>query len=136
MRRIDRMIPTSYAEALDRITRKDGTFMATNLCNNTRLVPIEDEHGKMGFKPVAIGLVLHATTVVTYHLDGTISINSGGWRTVTTKARINSALRRTIYRVVQRGGEWLLSGDEDARRGWPFEDGVRLVTSGYWLARR
>lgn len=35
---------------------------------------------------------LHDTDIVVYWSDGTISLNSGGWQTVTTKDRMNRAL--------------------------------------------
>jgi hypothetical protein len=36
-----------------------------------------------------INVVLHRTAIVQIHDNGTYTLNSGGWRTVTTKARIN-----------------------------------------------
>ena len=50
------------------------------LANNTRLI----HHGN------SIGVVLHDTEVVTYYPDGRISLDSGGWRTVTTRDRMNN----------------------------------------------
>lgn len=37
----------------------------------------------------SVGIILHATEVVRIHADGRYTLNSGGWQTATTKARIN-----------------------------------------------
>jgi hypothetical protein len=34
---------------------------------------------------------LHSTDVVTVATDGTVTLNTGGWNTVTTRARMNQA---------------------------------------------
>ena len=39
-----------------------------------------------------IAMQYRATDVVAAHRDGSITLDSGGWRTPTTKARINEAL--------------------------------------------
>lgn len=79
-----------------------------------------------------------ATTVtdnaVTYHetevarIDGdTVTLDSGGWRTVTTKRRMNQASKEwgRGFRVYQEKGEWFVwfcnTPDEDAL---PFTDGM------------
>lgn len=75
--------------------------------NNTYLVRIN---------PETIGVKLHNTIVVTIHQDGTYTLNSGGWRTVTTKARINQFCP---VKVGQKKYEWFV-GDE------PFYDGIKV----------
>jgi hypothetical protein len=52
---------------------------------------------------------LHNTLVAKRAPDGAITLDSGGFRTVTTKRRINEALRawRSDWVVYQRKGEWL-----------------------------
>jgi hypothetical protein len=70
-----------------------------------------------------IAVRLHATDVVLYHKDGTITLNSGGWRTPTTKARINAYIPgRGLH---QKNSLWYFS-DGDI-----FEDGIRIDQSGY-----
>lgn len=49
--------------------------------NNTRLIRLS---------PDEIAVRLHDTDVVTYHRNGNIILNSGGWRTPTTKNRITA----------------------------------------------
>jgi hypothetical protein len=72
-----------------------------------------------------VGIILHSTEVVTIHTDGTYTIRSGGWRTVTTKDRI---CKYCPYYVTQRKWEWFV-GYYDGDRHHdviPFEDGMRL----------
>jgi len=35
---------------------------------------------------------LHLTDIVTFRPDGTIMLNSGGWKTITTKTRMNNQI--------------------------------------------
>lgn len=74
------------------------------LLNNTRLVRVDAD---------TIAVALHGTFVVTYHRSGRVTVDSGGWRTVTTKDRIN---RFAPVHVQQRRGEWYV-GDGAFRDG-------------------
>jgi hypothetical protein len=66
----------------------------------------------------------HATVVVDIE-DGVITLNSGGWRTSTTKARMNQASNQygLGYQVSQKAGAWTVhyKGNEI-----PFMDGMKL----------
>ena len=53
--------------------------------------------------PSAIAIRLHATDVVTIYSDGTYALNSNGWRTPTTKERIN---KYGPVRVYQKKRKW------------------------------
>ena len=106
-------IPTSYAAALSYLGNKQDRPAA----NNTRL--IKREGGR-------IALRLHSTDIVTWNADGSATLNTGGWRTVTTKSRINAA---TSARLYQKGGVWF-HGD-----GHPFEDGDVIDAEGGRIAR-
>src|SRR5262249_27597834 len=55
--------------------------------NNTRLIRCGDDYA----------VVLHSTAVVTIHQDGTYTLRTGGWRTVTTKDRINKYSPARVY---------------------------------------
>lgn len=81
-----------------------------------------------------IALRLHATDVVTFHADGTATLNSGGWLTVTTKARINDYLPGGIS-LGSVKGRWFLTytGQWDGehwivseRTPVPYTDGIVL----------
>lgn len=77
-------------------------------------------------------VILHDTPVVSLNqLSNIVTLNSGGWKTPTTRTAINTALRQINgfekVSVVQKKGEWLVldlaSGDI-----WSFED--RMIFSG------
>jgi hypothetical protein len=55
---------------------------------------------------------LHNTDVVTIHADGTCTLNTGGWDTVTTKDRINSY---SPARVSSERGTWYIASGDDPR---------------------
>ena len=74
-----------------------GTKSTRKVANNTYV----ERHGD------DIGIRLHATTVVTYHADGTVTLNSGGWRTVTTKDRISNVGPRWLG-VTSADGVWMV----------------------------
>lgn len=75
---------------------------------------------------------LHKTDIVTQHPDGTFTLNSGGWRTVTTKARIDQF---APVNLGASGGEWWVhNNNADAviglRSSVPFFDGMRVDHKG------
>ena len=70
---------------------------------------------------------LHMTDILTFAPDGTITFNSGGWQTVTTKARMNeyadpvyiSQEKRIWYASVGRG-DW----ETYKERRVPYKEGM------------
>lgn len=54
-----------------------------------------------------IAVRLHQTDVVTFHADGTATLDTGGWLTMTTKERINRYLPAGI-RLESNRGRWFL----------------------------
>ena len=73
-----------------------------------------------------IALIYHGTTVVRFTAEGVI-LNTGGFETATTKARMNSALFGTPYIVASEKQVWYVF--KNGLRYAPFEDGMLLVTS-------
>lgn len=69
------------------------------LQNNTRLF----ERWAGSDSPNAYAVRLHNTDVVTVNPDHTWTLNSGGWRTMTTRDRIESY---SPVRIIQDRGEW------------------------------
>lgn len=69
-----------YAKAKE-ILQTARDRKSKTLENNTRLELREDG---------SIAVRLHSTDVLTFRPDGSVVYNSGGWRTVTIKARMNS----------------------------------------------
>lgn len=63
------------------------------------------------FDENTIVLVYHFTYVVTYYRDGRVLLDSGGWRTATTKARMNEYSPVSVH---SKRGKWIVttrSGD-------------------------
>ena len=69
-----------------------------------------------------IAVRYHSTDVVTYHANGDIVLDSGGWWTSTTKKRINRYLPLSMY-VTQRDFEWFVFA---AGVEVPFVDGFTV----------
>lgn len=71
---------------------------------------------------------LHATDIARLAPDGTVTLNSGGWQTVTTKGRMNGCLP-TYMGICQKNHAWTLRtwgplGDSST----PFRDGMTVAT--------
>lgn len=79
-------IPKSYKDAEQFL----GNKVIKKVCNNTLVIKDMNDD---------ILLKLHDTVVVIWYKDGRIKLNSGGYKTVTTKSRINAALKSTEYFV-------------------------------------
>ena len=77
---------------------------------------------------------LHNTDIVTIHADDTYTLNSGGWRTVTTKARMNEF---SPAHLTQERGVWYLrqgsNWDNWKDTRIVFSDGMRLDAKGMAL---
>ncbi len=79
--------------------------------------------------PELLTITLHSTDVVTFDRQkNTIRLNSGGWRTPTTKVAINNALRQlecligqSLPNVFQKSNEWFLTDGQE------FKDGMELA---------
>ena len=80
--------------------------------HNTRLVALGDG---------AIGVRFHTIIVVTFKPDGTIVLDSGGWRTFTTRDRINKCIPFGL--VWQKAFVWYYGLGE---KTWVFADGMTL----------
>jgi hypothetical protein len=63
---------------------------------------------------------------VTYHRDGRIVLNDGGWKTVTTKARFNEYLPYR-WRVYSDKGAWYLWNADEKH---PYADGITIHPDG------
>jgi hypothetical protein len=75
-------------------------------------------------------VMLHNTVVASYQPDdGVVKLYTGGWRTVTTKARINAALRALGLwdaGVFQKAHKWYLQEGQEIR---PFEEGIAVTAT-------
>lgn len=97
----------TYLEAVKMVKGKTSAS-SRKIGNNTRAEILPDG---------SVAIILHATPVVTIHPNDSATLRSGGWRTSTTKNRIN---KYSPVKVYQRNHEWFL---ED---GTPFEDGIMV----------
>jgi hypothetical protein len=75
---------------------------------------------------------LHATDVVSFKRGGRITLNSGGYRTMTTRGRINAYLP-SRYAVHTHRGMWTVH-DRESGASVPYYDGMTLPNA--FKARR
>jgi hypothetical protein len=74
-----------------------------------------------------IAFVLHSTEVVTFTPRGEIILNTGGYRTVTTKAAINEIIVPLGFRLSSDRGRWIIEDFRtDPRIVAPYFDGLTL----------
>lgn len=76
-----------------------------------------------------IAIRLHQTDVLTFAPNNRITVTSGGWKTPTTKNRINNFLPDGL-RIWQERGTWRWSG------GLPFTDGDVVLANGKLKAQK
>jgi hypothetical protein len=69
-----------------------------------------------------IAIRLHSTDVATVAPDGTITLDTGGWLTATTKERIHAALPAP-WRLWQERGRWYVS---DGVHRYAYADGMTV----------
>ena len=111
-----------YAEAREMLKR--GRNGQRKYANNTymRLVG-EDVHVR-----------LHNTDVVVIHPDDSMTLDSGGWRTPTTKERICSIIGWKVGVISQDKGLWYYLphgiGWQDKEKWVMFADGLTIAASG------
>jgi hypothetical protein len=117
--------PTNFAEALAAFdsVKRGSRIGSIRIGNNTYLESYVD-----GCSVDRICVRLHETNIVEFWADGRVILNSGGYRTVTTKERINQFIR-PAGRIHQDAGVWYYSalypdGAVYAQR--VFEDGLAI----------
>jgi len=73
-----------------------------------------------------IAIKYHKTDIITFHPDKGVTVNVGGWKTITTKQRLNDYLEN-VY-ISQKNNVWYVSannGDE-----YYYRDGMYIDPSG------
>lgn len=112
----DPRLPQTYSAARaflgDRYSRNAG--------NNTEVV----ERGE------DIAVRLHSTDVLTFHPDGSVTLNTGGYYTVTTKDRINRFSPWWLTSVYQRDHEWYVVINRKWDAPLDFVDGMTVDPDG------
>lgn len=104
------MLTFAKAESLFATARDSSS--GKPIATATRLVKIDND---------SYGIRYHATVVVTISRNGSYKLNSGGYRTKTTKLRINDWSPATVY---QKDCKWYLAD------GRPFTDGMTVDSNG------
>lgn len=110
-------------EALDRFLKagRDPDYRKVPSIRSTVVHRLDDS---------AIAVQYHQTDVVTHYRDGRVSLDSGGWRTVTTKVRFNEYLPAG-WTVYQEKGEWYLQRlPWDSSEPIPYQDGITIHPDG------
>lgn len=90
-----------------------GQFKGT-----ARRISIDQETGTRSY-------FYRGTAVVGVYMDGSIRLNSGNWRTATTKRAMNQASNQDAlgFSVFQKAREWFVTWRGETV---PFEDGMFL----------
>lgn len=98
---------------------KLGSRESRKLGNNTYLQRRPDG---------SIAVKLHATDVLTFHSDGRTVYNSGGWRTVTTKERMNA--HGGALRLFTERGVWFACYPGLWDKRFVYADGLTVHSDG------
>jgi len=103
---------TTYQQLNDKLTGRNS--QSRKLANNTYAERRGDH----------IAIRLHQTDIVKFHPDGTITANTGGWKTHTTKDRLNEYLP---VRIWQKSGRWFIGSNGGTVE---FADGITIHPDG------
>lgn len=76
--------------------------------------------------PDGFAVRLHETDVVVYHPNGSYTLRTGGWQSMTTRTRFDAFLPRSIA-VRSVKGRWFVSTPNGSV---PFYDGMRIGADG------
>lgn len=98
-------------------------------------------HVDIGSDPNDVRLQLHGNTIARSYLDQhgnpVIEIRDAGWRTVTTKERLNGLLQQFApgWYIYQKDYAWYLAHDVFTKRGGdiPWEGSAGFTRSGCFL---
>ena len=108
----------TYADALAKLNGRKSRKIA----NNTYLR--KEESGNIVVR-------LHSTDIITFTPDDLVTLNSGGWKTVTTKARMNEF---SPFQIAQEKGVWVVANPKPKPNtsAWDspllYADGITMDT--------
>lgn len=79
-----------------------------------------------------IAIEFNRRKIIELHPDGTHVINTGGWRTPSVRAKIESAIEKLGFTIVQQKGHWYLESinADSVTERYVFEDGITLHPNG------
>jgi hypothetical protein len=110
----------------DQADKYIGLKPARPIGHNTKLIRRDDG---------AISVQYHNTNVVVYLPAGLVdprpatTLHDGGWKTSTTKERIN-AFCPAGFTVWQARGVWTLNRRGDQPASWTYTDGITILENG------
>lgn len=81
---------------------------------NTKAVKLENNTYLSQNKTGEFEVILHKTAILTLYPNGAYRLNTGGWQTVTTKARLNEY---GPVRINQRQNKWFLDDGKEYQDG-------------------
>lgn len=111
------MKKTEWSELKEHHDKARDKAKGRKIANNTHVVKDGDDYA----------VKLHNTNVVTAHQNGDYTLNSGGWKTVTTKQRMNEHLPHGVG-VWQHGGKWHVQDKHGNKH--EYSDGMRINGAG------
>ena len=107
-------------------SKKDSLEEIHHLVDSSQV--IKNNTFKIYYKDGSIAIRLHYTDVVTFYQDR-IKLYAGGWKSYTTKSRMNEHL--PCGRVVRKDSIWYVHGNNGR---FLFYDGIMLNYDGYVLS--
>lgn len=106
-------IPKTYSEAVQFLDGQSSKFVKGKVATQVRRISRDE-----------IALVYHGTNVVTWKSNGDVTFNSGGYRTRTTKNRMNNGSHFYIY---QNRNRWFIAALVEGfgfLKDFYFKDGI------------
>lgn len=94
-----------------------------------RKIPSKRDTSVVRVSKTEIAVKYHATHVVTYHADGAIVLNSGNWRSHTTKTRFSEHVPYTLAQVFQKNFTWYVVIRLERDNPVEFYDGFTVMDS-------
>ena len=105
---------------------KNGKIVANNTVEYSYLEAITNAE--------VTNIRLHLTDIISFnHTERTITLDSGGWRTVTTKARMNEF--QDVTNVWQEKGIWYCGTSYSRTNSIEFYDGIIFSFDGELLSK-
>ena len=122
-------LPNSFERAAKFLGGKSG-----KTCGYATKVTAETE--QIGTHSIDVYCIYHfRTKIITFYPDDSVKITTQGWRSRTTRKRINLALRR--WKISCCKGLWYLYDWTCANpEGYPFYEGDRVFTVAHPLIDR
>jgi len=107
----------------NRKTKKD-MLQDENMENIAKSRKIKNNTLKIWYKNGDIAIKLHYTNIIIYKNNGDIILNSGGWKSVTTKSRMTEF---SPFYIHQKNHVWYVTTDKGI---YNYYDGIIFDSQG------